>query len=430
MTTWPHERLKLTEEESAMLSGAEGPAKAFAMDIIVRLARILGAGRLVEIESAHIDGCLFHGQVGVDFVERLVSLDAHVAVPTTLNVGSLDLLHPALVHADQETTRLARRLMDGYTALGATPTWTCAPYQLEAARPRFGAHIAWAESNAIAFANSVLGARTDRYGDFLDVSAAITGRAPMAGLHLDRNRRAELVFDCSNLPDVTLGLDAAWAALGHLVGGTAGNRVPVLVGCPSKVDEDKLKAFGAAAASSGGTGLFHVVGSTPEAPTLDAVLRGEAAPITVVTSEMLCSARDQLSTSDGTEAIDAVSVGTPHMSEAELERLAELLGRGGPVAHGVEFWINTSRYVLAKAEESGAAGICRSAGAKILVDTCTYVTPVLRRGTRVVMTNSAKWAWYAPSNLGVETVFGSLEECVTSARQGRVWRKEEEWGMV
>jgi predicted aconitase len=416
----------LTADEEAMRDGSRGEACALAMKVVVTLARVLGASSLVEVSSAHVDGCLYHGQAGLDFVDRLVSGGGRVAVPTTLNVSSLDLLHPELVRLDPDTRSRARRLMDGYVALGATPTWTCAPYQLPH-RPARGEHVAWAESNAIVFANSVLGARTDRYGDFLDICAGITGRAPLAGLHRDENRRGQVVFDCSSLSRTTLRVDAAWAALGHLVGQAAGHRVPVLTGLPADANEDQFKALGAAAAAGGGVGLFHAVGLTPEAATLDEALHGtEPEQAVEVTGQDLRAARDALTTATG-DRVDAVSVGTPHFSLAEFATLAELLTDGDPIHPGVEFWISTGRDVLAEAEARGHVEICRAAGARLLVDTCTYVTSVLRPDVGVVMTNSAKWAWYAPANLGVSVVFASLEECVRSARAGVVVRDDDLW---
>ncbi|MES9609065.1 aconitase X, partial [Actinomadura sp. NPDC000929] len=234
----------LTGEQRAMLAGDRGDGAALAMRVIVRLARALGADRLIPIDSAHVDGCLFHGQVGIDLVERLIAGGARTAVRATLNVGSLDLLHPGVVRGEPGERADARRLMDGYVALGAEPTWTCAPYQLPE-RPAYGRHVAWAESNAIVFANSVLGARTDRYGDFADICAAVTGFAPLVGLHLDENRAGQDLFDCSGVPAGTFETDVAWAALGHLVGRRSGTRVPVLTGLPGGADEDRLKAFGA-----------------------------------------------------------------------------------------------------------------------------------------------------------------------------------------
>ena len=153
------------------------------MRLVVRAAEVTGAERLIDITGAHVDSCLYHGEASLDFVARLVDGGARVSVPTTLNVGAVDLLHPDLNRGDPATVARGRLLMDRYRALGARPTFTCAPYQLADSRPGLGDQVAWGESNAIAFCNSVLGARTNRYGDFLDIAAAIIGRVPEAGLH-------------------------------------------------------------------------------------------------------------------------------------------------------------------------------------------------------------------------------------------------------
>jgi predicted aconitase len=417
--------LALTSDEQRMLDGREGEAVATAMRILTRAASAMGADRLLEITAAHIDGCLYHGRAGLDFAERLAGTGARVAVPTTLNTGSLDLLHPGLFRGDDETRRAARRQMDAYVAMGCEPTWTCAPYQL-AARPGPGEHIAWAESNAIVFANSVLGARTERYGDFLDICAAITGRAPHAGLHLDEHRRGRVLFDCGGLSSGLLAADVLYPVLGHLVGKETGSRIPVLVGLPPGTGEDRLKALGAAAASSGSVAMFHAVGITPEAPTLEAAMGGDEPERTVpVTPERLRAARDDLSTAEDGR-LDAVSVGTPHFSVEELRTLLELLdGRG--VADGLGFFVSTNRQTLQEVAPLGWANRLEQAGVRLVVDTCTYITPILAPGTRVVMTNSGKWAYYAPGNLGVEVVFGSLEECVRSAVAGEVVRDDGLW---
>lgn len=267
--------LQLTTPQRNLLAGSAGPAVSTAMRVIVAVAEVGGARQLIKITAAHIDSCLYHGQAGLNFAERLVADGATVTVPTTLNVSSLDLLQPRLVHGDAETMINGRKLMDAYVAMGGQPSWTCAPYQADS-RPAFGEHIAWAESNAIVFANSVLGARTDRYGDFLDICAAITGLAPLSGLHLDENRLGTMIFDVSGLPRPMLDSEILPAVLGYLVGARCGTGVPTVVGL-SHLDEDALKAFGAAAASSGGVGLFHAVNITPEAPDLTAVVPVPAA---------------------------------------------------------------------------------------------------------------------------------------------------------
>ena len=407
-----------------MLAGARGEGTAMAMRLVVALAGVLGADRLIPVTSAHIDSCLYHGQAGLDFAQKLASLGARVAVPTTLNVSSLDLMHPGLVRLQPEEAIPARALMDAYRALGARPTWTCAPYQ-SVERPAFGEDIAWAESNAIVFANSVLGARTERYGDFIDICAAITGRVPHAGLHLPERRVPAVELDCSALSRSMLGHEAVWAALGGVVGRLVGARIPLLTGIdPSVVDEDKLKAFGATAASSGGLALFHVAGVTPEA-----LAAGWAsAPETLaVTGAMVRAVRDELSTAAPEAPLDAIALGTPHFSVAEFGKLAELLAGQPALAPDCTLWISTSREVLGLARDAGFVQAAEDRGARIVVDTCTYVTPILAPEERSVMTPSGKWAWYAPMNIGVDVVFGTLAECVASALAGKVVRDDRDW---
>jgi predicted aconitase len=312
--------------------------------------------------------------------------------------------------------------MDLYVSMGCRPTWTCAPYQLPG-RPAFGEHVAWAESNAIVFCNSVLGARTDRYGDFIDVCAAITARAPLAGLHLDEERRARAVLRLDGVSTRLLASDAPYPVLGYLLGREAGTAVAAIDGLPDGTSEDRLKAIGAAAASSGSVAMFHAVGITPEAPTLEAATGGVDVPVISVTPARLRAARDELGTASG-DALGAVSVGTPHASLAELERLAGLVAERRPV---VPLYVNTARDVLAEAEPREWFGALVSAGVEIVTDTCTYLTPIIDAGRGPVMTDSGKWAWYAPANIGVDVVIGGLEECVASAAAGRVIRDESLW---
>jgi hypothetical protein len=415
--------VQLTTGDRALLGGRSGDGLALAMRVLVAVAAAMGATELLDISGAHIDGCLYQGRVGLDFVERLAADGARVRVPTTLNVGSIDLLHPELYQGDPEDARASRLLMQMYEDLGCRPTWTCAPYQLPA-RPALGEQVAWAESNAIVFANSVLGARTHRYGDFLDVCAALTGRAPAAGLHLTENRRAEIVFDVSNVVPTLLTSDVLFPALGHIIGAGSGNSVPAIVGLPAAT-EDQLKALGAAAAAAGSVGMFHAVGITPEAPDLATALHGRFPHTTIeVTAAAIRAARDQLSTLAG-GPIGAVCVGTPHASLAEMNRVVELLA-GRRIARDTEAYISTGRDIAAQAVATGTDELLRAAGFTVVTDTCTYVSPVLRGGGPV-MTDSAKWAYYAPANIGVDVIFGSLPEVIESAVAGMVCRDERLW---
>jgi len=403
------------------------------MRLVVRAAEVLGADRLIPITRAHVDSCLYHGEATVDFVERLMGGGAKVAVPTTLNVGALDLLHPELWHGDPIAAERGGLLMRHYRALGCEPTFTCAPYQLAIARPAFGEQVAWAESNAIVFCNSVIGARTERYGDFTDIACAITGRVPDAGLHREAARRATLVLRIGpDVPPALLDDDALYPVLGIVLGRRAGSRVAAIDGLPAGLSEERLKAVGAAAASSGAVAMFHAVGSTPEAPTLgDALQWSEPDEVVVIGLDELRAARDELTTAasgapTGTP-IGTVSLGTPHATIDELRAVERELA-GARAAPGIELLVSTARSILADAEEDGVAGRLRALGVELLVDTCSYIAPVLRPSPLPAMTDSGKWAFYAPGNIGVEVVFGSLRECIRSAVAGRVWRDRGMWG--
>jgi len=420
--------VRLTPDEKEWLAGRHGEAGAMAMRVVVEAARLVGAHELVEISSAHVDGCLYHGDGGVHFAERLVDGAGRVAVPTTLNVGALDLLHPGRVRASAHAASMARRQMEAYLALGCAPTWTCAPYQA-GHRPGPGEQVAWGESNAVAFANSVLGARTERYGDFLDACCAITGRAPLHGLHVEENRRARVVVDVSRISADLLDRDVFFPVFGTWLGLEAGREPSAIVGLPRSVTEDQLKALGAAGASSGAVALFHVVGVTPEAPTLDAVLGPEGSWREVVlTGADLRGALDRLSTvrvePGDAPPIDAVAVGSPHFSWEEFQALVPLVeGR----RLSAPFLVCTGRDVLHRVSESGQLDVLTRAGVEIVVDTCVVVTPILPAGGGVLMTNSGKFAHYGPSTIGYDVVYGSLAECVASAEAGVVRRDADLW---
>jgi predicted aconitase len=415
----------LDDAEAGMLAGAEGPAAAFAMRLLVRYAEAVAAPRLIPCVGAHIDGCLHHGAVSNDFVDRLVALGGRVRVPTTLNVGSIDLIHPELFLGDAAARSDGERLMRAHEALGCVPTFTCAPYQA-LMRPRLGDQIAWAESNAIVFANSVLGARTNRYGDFIDLACAIVGRVPDYGLHRAENRRATLHVAIEGWPadwiDETGAPDAGRIAVaaGHALGLLAGDRIAAISGLPPNVDEDALKALGAVAASSGAVAMFHAIGLTPEAPDLMTATGGAPPRETIrLDAARLASALERLSTAAWGAPIGAVALGTPHFSIAEFGRLMPLV-RSRPPRR--DFYVNAGRETYATLVERGWAAELEALGVTVVVDTCTYVTSVMRPFEGPVMTNSGKWAHYAPANLGVEVIFGGLADCVASAAAGRAVR--------
>jgi predicted aconitase len=413
--------LRLTEIDRSLLAGEEGAAAASAMAILTAFAEAVGAESLLDISQAHIDGCLYHGRVSLDFVERLVGLKGRVCVPTTLNVGSLDLIHPELVAISEDDRAPARRLMRAHEELGCNPSFTCAPYQ-SLNRPRFGEQIAWGESNAIVFANSVIGARTNRYGDFIDLCCAMTGRAPAWGLHLKENRRGEVLFRLEGFRASLAPSDALFVAVGLIIGARCGDRVPVIEGLPQPRDEDQLKALGAAAASMGSTALFHVVGVTPEAASLsDAFHGGASHRVETIAPADIADALARLSSvPDGAE-ISAVCLGTPHFSSREWLRLLALLNEIEP-RRAIPIYVNTARATLRSLDPEALGAVQERYSVIPVVDTCTYVTTILRDLGGAVMTNSGKWAHYAPANIGVRVAFGELEDCLASAAAGKIVR--------
>lgn len=419
--------VQLDQRDRALLDGAEGEAMGLAMRVVLRAAEISGATRLQDICFAHIDACFYNGQAHVDFARFMVENGARLAVPTWTNASLVSQVDTEIrpEKNDPIVVSGARLLMDLYDRLGCEPVWTCAPYQLPG-RPSLGDHIVGSESNAVTFYNSVLGARTNKYGDYLDVCAALVGRVPYSGLHTDEGRRGRVLFTLESIPEALRREDIFHHVLGHRLGRVAQSRVPVLQGLPADSDEDQLKAISAAAAASGDVALFHALGVTPEAPDLDTAFQGcEPESQVAITPAELIEARDSLSTGNRGR-LDMVAVGTPHFSFTEFARLVPLID-GRRVHDATLFYISTSRHVHALIDKQGWLQILESARVRVIVDTCTYFTPAVRGCRGRVMTNSAKWAYYAPGMLAVESVFGTLEECVESAVRGEVWRDHRLW---
>ena len=417
--------MQLSDRDRAMLAGDQGPAPQLAMSIVVRMAAVFGADALMDISQAHIDSTIYLGDATLEFAERLASLGAKVAVPTSLNVSGVDECGWQDWAVSPEWAAKAARQMLAYERMGAVPTWTCAPYQTHM-RPVFGQQIAWGESNAIAFANSVIGARTERYPDLLDICCAITGRVPAIGLHLTESRAGHMLLQLDAISPALQQDDQFFAVLGHLVGKLSEDLIPVIDGVIETPPEDQLKAFAAAAASSGRVALFHMVGVTPEAPTRDAAFQGRRPQrIQRITVADLGAARNELTTADGRE-LDMVILGSPHFSLAEFARLAPLVA--GRRAHPrVKFLVTSSRLMKERAHEQGVLAPILDFGAQVTLDTCILASPMLPPEIKTLMTNSAKYAYYAPSLLNTRVTFGSLADCVASAIEGRVVRDETVW---
>jgi predicted aconitase len=419
--------LQLSPRDQEMLDGKHGPAAKMAMSIVARMAEVASAQELLDISAAHIDSTIYIGEAGLEFAERLASLNAQVSVPTSLNVSGVDEHHWREWSVPQDWAEKAQRQMVAYRGMGTVPTWTCAPYQTEM-RPQFGQQIAWGESNAIVFANSVIGARTERYPDLFDICCAITGRAPATGLHLTENRAGQILFKLVDVPLAVQESEEFYPTLGHILGNVAQDRIPVVDGLEAHPDEDQLKALGAASASSGAVALFHIVGLTPEAPTLEAAFQGRTPSKSInIDMDTLRKARREL-THATSDKLDMIVLGSPHFSLAEFRRLAPLLD-GREKHPRVKFLVTSSRVMVAMAEKAGLLDSLHAFGAQLTVDTCILATPMLPPEIQNLMTNSAKFAYYTPGLLDRQITFGSLEDCVNSAVAGQIIRDETLWEM-
>jgi len=425
--------LYLTEDEKGLIKGEKGEASKFAMSVVVRMADILEASELLSIEGAHIDGCGLMSDTGLELAEKLAELGGKVVVPTTLNMIPLDLQNWRKLGVPENFGKRAERLADAYLKMDCIPTWTCAPYQVYSP-PRFGQQIAWGESNAIVYANSVLGARTERYADGFDICAALTGKVPNIGLHIKENRRGQILFHLTGFNSEAFKDEVFYPALGYFIGKISQDKIPVIKGLNAKVSSDQFKALGAASASSGAVGLFHVIGLTPEANTLEEAFQNhkpeQVIEITPIDIENIIR---ELSTFKGNEIhIDSVVLGCPHFSFEEFRHLAKIIRSfGGEKKNSkVRFIIETNHISYTLLKRCNDLHTIVDFGAEIIFDTCIFHSPILSPETRVIMTNSGKCSYYSPGELGVEVVFGDMENCVKSAIKAKFHREPYLWKSV
>ncbi len=415
---WHEGAVALTSGDRAMLEGRHGRAAQFAMRLILKFAALEGATSLIDVTRAHIDGCIYTGPAGLKFAKMLAESGGKVRVPTTLNAISIDRRRWRQHGVPPALGEPAAELADAYEAMGAEESFTCAPYLLDRA-PKLGEQIGWAESNAVVYANSVLGARTMKYPDFLDLCIALTGRAPDAGCHRDEGRRASLRIDVERPAAAD---DSFWPLAGYCAGLVCGAEIPLLCGLEaSGATADDLKAFGAAFATSSAAPMFHIAGITPEAHT-QAPERREKLPLAA-----LASAWRKLNTGEA-NAVGLVSLGSPHFSLAECARLAALTKdrRRSPDTAIV---VTCGRRVHHQAMEMGYVATAQAFGVRFVNDTCWCMLdePIVPAGAKTLMTNSGKYAHYAPGLVGRSVRFGGLEACVEAACTGRTSAAPPKW---
>lgn len=411
--------LDLTEADHAMLDGHQGVAIQQAMRIICAMAAQQGALGLVDVTQGHIDGCIYASPANLTFAERMADMGVQVRVPTTMNAISVDLASWQAQGVPQSFGDPAARLADAYVRMGCRPTFTCAPYLLDSA-PTPGESIAWAESNAVIFANTVLGARTAKHPDFLDLCIAMTARAPLSGVYLDEHRKARRVIDIE-LPEHVD--DSFWPLIGYLAGRAAPDRIALLRGLASaQPSMDDLKALCAAFGTTSAAPMLHVEGVTPEAAgaALDS-----ADSVTISRADM---ATAWALLNEGPEQIELVAIGSPHASLTECRALAETLA--GRSRHpDVTVIVTAGRQVISEARSEGLLAKLEDSGVQVLPDLCwcSICEPVFPTRTRTLMTNSGKYAHYGPGLSGRTVRFGSLADCVTAVLTGRVPARLPDW---
>jgi len=412
--------MQLTDEEQRILNGSAAEPQRLALQVLVKLGEACGAERMVEIASAHLVASSYQiaGEAGIAIYSQLVEQGARVRVRTTSDPGSIDFARWQEFKTPAEYAARQVKIAELLDRMGVIPTWTCTPYTTFNV-PHFGEHLGWSESSAVVFANSVIGARTNRLAAYVDLCAALTGRVPCFGLHLDDGRHGDVLFELeAELSDEFA--DHYFPALGYLVGQVVKDRIPVVTGI-RRATLDQLKAFGAASAASGSVALYHMVGITPEARTLKEAFGGRTPTERIpVGRREIDAVMEQMGASEG--PVDVVGIGCPHASIDQMARYAALL-EGKQVHPNTRLWICTNVVVEEMARKMGYVATIERAGATLMVGTCHNDCPLEAWGFRRLATDSGKFAYYTPTTVGTECIFASTEACIQAAITGRVERR-------
>jgi predicted aconitase len=389
----------LTKEEERIYNGEFGWANQISIKILVRLGELFNAKRLIPISSAHVSGVSYKtiGDASIEFLEALANDQAKVKGKATLNPQSLDCEYlskrlPPNICEKQSS------VMDYFEKMGFTESLTCTPYYLE--KPKKGSHLAWAESSAVVYTNSVIRAWTNREGGPSALAAAIIGKTPDYGMHRTENRQPEVLAKV----ETQLQKEVEFSALGILLGKTLEDKIPIIQGLQN-ASKDNLKQLGAALASTGMVNMFYL-------EDMDTKVN-EIEKVTVETRDIQQTVENLTTTT--TQKPDLVFLGCPHCSLNEIKKIAELIG-SRRVKDGIEFWVCASRCVKEKAWKYVEK--IEKSGGRVLTDTCAVVTWTDKLGIKIIMTDSAKTAHYAPTLNKAEAIFTSLEDCLETALKG------------
>lgn len=416
------DNFQLSGRDQEILNGQMGEAARLSLQTIVLFARTQGADSLIDVTQAHIDACVYLGRSSLVFPQRLLEMGAKVAVPSTINALSVDMRRYQELGCDPEISRAASKIGEAYLEMGAVVSFTCAPYLLDTA-PKADENVGWAESNAVVFANSVLGAKTQKYPDFLDVFIALTGRAPNAGCHTEQGRLPTI---CVSVQKTNHWDDSFFPLLGYRIGELVGAEIPFIIGVehtnPRTTD---LKAFGAAFATTSGAPMFHIRNITREALKVGK-LRKNLREVSVSLQDLRDCWHKLNSNVDS--SVSLISLGNPHFSSAEIEELSCLV-KGREKHPKTSMVITTGRAMYEKSAQAGHVAVIESFGASFMTDTCWCMIgdPIIPSPGQNLMTNSGKYAHYAPGLVNRGAHFGSLRQCVEAAETGICVGKLPDW---
>jgi predicted aconitase len=391
------DEMQLTTKEKEMLEGKHGNAVKKSMGILVALGEIFGAKKLIPVKSVQISGVSYDnlGDAGLEFLNEIAK-DGKVVVTTTLNPAGMDMENWKALGIPEDFAKKQIMVIEAFKKMGVKTTCTCTPYFI-GNKPKIGDHIAWGESSAVTYANSVLGARTNKEGGPSTIASALTGLTPEYGFHLDKNRKPQVLVEVK----AELRDSSEFGALGKVLGEKIKNQVPLIQGI-KKANEDQLKSLSASIVTYGGAPLFHIEGITSE-------------KVKALESKIIIS-RDDIEKAikemnDGIEDVDFIFIGCPHCSIDEIQKISELL-KGKKVIK--EFWIGVARPIKKIADEKDYSKIIEQSGAKFACDTCHVVAPLKGR-FKSIATNSAKGVFYGRGKNNFKIFFGTMEECIKLA---------------
>ena len=417
-----HSKVSLSKDDKADRDGKRGAAAQWAMRLVLRVAECLSAPRLADVSQAHLVGAYHSGAANLAFLRKLAGHGAKVRVPTTLNASSADLTTGAAPCYAGAVRDRALEVVQLLSQMGCQATLTCAPYFL-ASPPRFAENIAWAESNAVLFANTVIGARTLKCPQYLDLACALTGRIPYAGTMTAEGRQPEIVIDASKASNKWFADRIGFQFIGFAAGISAGAKTAYIKGLPARLDVTSLQGLCASAGVSGSMSMLHIEGSTPEAGHYTSALCDCA--VAHIDDQALIALAGQWRVADNTDPV-AVCIGAPHAGLEEVEEISQKLEKhSGPVR--LPFVLSVGRTLYADARHTSMFAGLKSRGVTIVRDTCTYYGQYFGNSAGLVLTNSMKWAAYAAAGPPCSPRIATLDECVATAISGRYVADTEYW---